>query len=317
MAQRSEIRQRECEAILVLIPNRAQSEAAEFQTYSTTIPVIRGLHRGILQKSQLRIETNVSRRTETLFTGVPVAEQKPELVKKLRPENDIRIGGGVEHASATSAFTWDLQVGIAAAHCKWADAVVGKNRTRIDAGTHKVVIYIPFDIGSRAGLNAQARDEGRKMTGCGQERSAGQIHGAGKNVAPSGYHCASESRIDEVFLREFPSHDLPHRRSAVAGRFRRCALPAPWDMAGNRRSADKQGRHSGLSAIFRSSRDALRIKTIHQAIFDFICIGENVAFVKVQNVSKIVDSGLITVNHARLNNVFPPARHELPSKNSA
>src|SRR6202040_2104985 len=103
--QRSEIGQRECETILIFIPHGTQGEAAEFQAYSAAIPVIRTLYRGILQKPKLRVETNIGRRTETLFAGMTVAQQEAELVKKLRPENNVRIRGGIEHTSAASTFT--------------------------------------------------------------------------------------------------------------------------------------------------------------------------------------------------------------------
>jgi hypothetical protein len=50
IAQRSEIRQGECEAILVLIPDGPQIEAAEFETQSAAIPVVSSLRRGVLHK---------------------------------------------------------------------------------------------------------------------------------------------------------------------------------------------------------------------------------------------------------------------------
>src|ERR1700675_1731315 len=102
--QRSEISKRECKAILVLIPHRAQGKAAKFHAHSAAIPVIRGLHRSVLQKPQFCIETNIGRSTETLFAGVTVAQQKPELVEKLWRESDTR----------TDSLTRNLQIGIAA-----------------------------------------------------------------------------------------------------------------------------------------------------------------------------------------------------------
>jgi hypothetical protein len=51
ISQRAEIRQRECEAILILIPHLAQGEATEFQTDSAAIPVVRGLYRRVLHES--------------------------------------------------------------------------------------------------------------------------------------------------------------------------------------------------------------------------------------------------------------------------
>src|ERR1022692_1836133 len=50
IAQRPEISRCECKTILVLIPHRTQCEAPEFHTYSTAIPVIGCLHRGVLQE---------------------------------------------------------------------------------------------------------------------------------------------------------------------------------------------------------------------------------------------------------------------------
>ena len=51
IAERTEISERECEAILILIPHFAQGKAAEFQADSTAIPVIRGLRCRVLHKS--------------------------------------------------------------------------------------------------------------------------------------------------------------------------------------------------------------------------------------------------------------------------
>ena len=107
--QRTEIRQREREAILVLIPYRTQVETAEFQAYSAAIPVISGLRRSVLQELQFRIEADIGRSAETLFAGVSVAQQKPELVKKLWPENNIRIGRRAVVASAN----WHIHLELA------------------------------------------------------------------------------------------------------------------------------------------------------------------------------------------------------------
>src|SRR5208282_207306 len=157
--QRPEICQRECETILVLVPYRTHGEAAEFEAYSATIPVVRGLHGSVLQKAQFRIEADIGSGTETLFARVTVTQQEPELVKKLWPENNIRVRGGIKRTSTASAFTRSLEIGITAANRKRAEAIVGQNRTRIEAAAHEIIVDIPLHIGSRAGLNAQARDE--------------------------------------------------------------------------------------------------------------------------------------------------------------
>src|SRR5271165_1285863 len=156
--QRSQISQRECEAILILIPYRAQREAAEFHAHAAAIPVIRGLRRGVLDEPQFRIEADIGRRTETLFPRVTVAQQKPKLVKELWPENHIPVRGCVEHTSTASTFPRNLQVGVAAAQRNRAELIISQNRARIDAAPREIVIDIPLEIGSRAGLNPQARD---------------------------------------------------------------------------------------------------------------------------------------------------------------
>ena len=55
------------------------------------IPVIRGLDRSVLEEIQLRIEPNIGRSAEALFAGVAISQQESELVKELRPENNIRV----------------------------------------------------------------------------------------------------------------------------------------------------------------------------------------------------------------------------------
>ena len=106
--QRTKIRQRERKSILVLIPHRTQVEAAEFQTHSAAIPVIRGLDRSVLEEIQLRIEPNIGRSAEALFAGVAISQQESELVKELRPENNIRVSRRAVVASTDGTLARNL-----------------------------------------------------------------------------------------------------------------------------------------------------------------------------------------------------------------
>ncbi len=52
-------------------------------------------------------------------------------------------------------------------------------------------------------------------------------------------------------------------------------------------------------------RSAFGVKAVHDAVFDFIGIAEDVALIKTKNLSEVVHSGDVAVGDGGLDDVFP------------
>jgi hypothetical protein len=121
---------------LVLVAHRAQVKAAEFQIKSATIPVVGGLHRGVLQEVQIGIEADVRGGAESLLAGVAVAEQEPELVELLRKRSRGGSRGLGRH----------LQEGIATANGQRPQTVVEQYGARGHVAQREVIIHVPLNV---------------------------------------------------------------------------------------------------------------------------------------------------------------------------
>jgi len=163
--ERSQVGQREGEAILIFVAHRAQRKAAEFDIKTATIPVVGGLHCGVLDEAQVRIDAEVGSGAESLLAGMAIAQQEAELVEGLGRWRCTGVGGFGRH----------LQEGVASPERERSQAVVNQYRAGGHVAQCEVVVHVPLHVRLGAGLNAEARDQRfhlRAMVQCSKARDS-------------------------------------------------------------------------------------------------------------------------------------------------
>src|SRR5258706_2104522 len=147
------------------------------------------------------------------------------------------------------------------------------------------------------------------MARLGDEGNPGKVRSGREYVALAGNQRSAKGWVEKVFLRQFPGYDLVHRRTGLTRRICQRTGMLPRDDRLRRRAAHGESRHDGI-AILRLRRSALGVETRHETILDLMGIGEDVAFVELQNVGEAVDTGHIAIGGARLDDVLPLSPHE-------
>src|ERR1019366_9108034 len=125
VAERSNIRQRKHETILIFVAHRSQRKAPEFQAQAATVPGVTRLRGDILQRAIVRVKTETAGGAQAELVELPVAKQQPKLVELARRR---RSRSSVDHA----------QKGVASAHNNRAETVVHQRHAGIDAAVLEV-----------------------------------------------------------------------------------------------------------------------------------------------------------------------------------
>src|SRR5208337_58724 len=149
----------------------------------------------------VRVKTEAAGGTEATLVELTVTKQNPKLVEiaRARRRRSQRI---VDHA----------QKGIASPNRKWAVAVIDQRRAGIDAAGLEVVVQIPFGVGTRAGFNAQARNDGSEAPRFIQKRDAREIRRRRKNVPLPSHQRIPKRAIEKILLSDLPTQNLPRTR---------------------------------------------------------------------------------------------------------
>src|SRR4029077_13120711 len=103
-------------------------------------------HGGVLQEAEVGVESEGRGAAEGALVGGAVTEKHAELPY-------ILLRGGRTYDSAER-----LHKGISATQREETKAVVQQRGAGIDAVLLEVVVDVPFGVGLRTGLHAQARD---------------------------------------------------------------------------------------------------------------------------------------------------------------
>src|ERR1700757_1939928 len=78
--------------------------------------------------------------------------------------------------------------------------------------------------------------------------------------------------------------------------------------------SDRQTRHGGL-AFLNGRWIPLGIQTRYESILDFVRVAQDVPFVEVQKICKVIDSGDVTVLNSRLDHMLPFSAQEFLIEN--
>src|SRR5580698_6049632 len=148
------------------------------------------------------------------------------------------------------------------------------------------------------------------MTRLCEKRDAGEVDRGGEHIALAANQRSAESRIEKVFLLQFQSHNFPGLRAALARTICHRISMLPRDYQLGSRAADRESRHDRV-AILGFLEIAFGIQTGHEAILDFVSIGENVAFVELQNICEVVYAGHKAIHGTRLDDMLPLSAQEL------
>src|ERR1035437_4259454 len=191
VAERSHVRQRKRETILILVAHRSQREAPVFQAQAATVPVISRLRRRILQRSMVRVKPEAAGGAQATLVELTVAKQHSKLVEIAR-----------------ACIVDYSQEGIASPHGKWAVVIVHQRHAGIDATGLKVVVQVPLGVGARAGFDAQAGNNGSESPLFIEKRGAGEIRSGRKHVSLARIQRVPKRGIEKILLPDFPTQDL-------------------------------------------------------------------------------------------------------------
>src|SRR5271165_6020499 len=140
-----------------------------------------------------------------------------------------------------------------------------------------------------AGRSPQARHDGRKMPRLGGERNARQVFRGGEDVALPGYEGSAESRIEKILLRNVPGDKLAYIGTFEARLVLQIAEASPGDDLFRRSGPNRQARHGLLALLvffLLLRRRLFRVEAGHKALFDFVGVAQDVAFVEVEYIGE-------------------------------
>src|SRR5882757_6052768 len=196
ISRRADARQREVEAVLILIADGSQCQAAIFDAKPATVPVIGGLDASILQGILNKVIAGVDPGAQPALGRSSIPKQQTEQIvfRYL-----ARQGGGERCIQR-------LKAGVAHTAENGVSPVVREYIAGVHPARLEVIVRIPFQIAVCAGANFEARNQRRIVVRPVEKCHPSEVERGGQNITPERRGRSPEVRVEEILCRQLPGY---------------------------------------------------------------------------------------------------------------